>query len=421
MFRRIKSELREGRTLLQFGMLSALGQGLGMLAPLIVAKFLLPAQFASFSLARMAIFFFMALLFSSSQGPFVVFGNQERARTGRIAGTFTVQCVWLAAAIVFFLVAATLFAPWIMRYADITSAQLACVKIAFVALALKIFLGSLAMALGQRVRNSLQELCWGGATLACVVALYSLGRLTIETVFLVYVVALIPVVLVSLGSLRDPSLRPWTLDRELHRQMLHFTAWVGLGSLATFVVGWGDNLVLRPQVPMDQIGVYNLASGIFKGVTTLLAVIGNYFLPFVSEHVTNPLKMREYLFRKRPRVFLAAFAALLAFFLASPWLLRLVYGRTYEGAETVLLVLLIPSAAMLYLTFYIPLVNALKDYRYNTGVNVAMAAGSLLANLLLVPRLGILGAALAASVVYIASAAAFEVRYRTKLKAQLGL
>ena len=80
----IKRQISLARNLVTFTALKTTGQGLGMIAPLFIAAFFEPALFASYSLAKMIVFFFTALLVLSSQRPFIVYANQERAESGRI-------------------------------------------------------------------------------------------------------------------------------------------------------------------------------------------------------------------------------------------------------------------------------------------------------------------------------------------------
>ena len=89
MLQKVRQELVQGRTLLQFGLLKGVGQALGMFAPLVVAKFFSSEElFGSYSLAKMVAFFFCTLLIASSQTPFIVFANQEKAKTGKLTRAF---------------------------------------------------------------------------------------------------------------------------------------------------------------------------------------------------------------------------------------------------------------------------------------------------------------------------------------------
>jgi len=72
MLEKVKQQLVQGKHLITFTALRSTGQALGMLVPLVVARFFEPGLFASYSLAKMIVFFFTCSLIASSQRPFIV-------------------------------------------------------------------------------------------------------------------------------------------------------------------------------------------------------------------------------------------------------------------------------------------------------------------------------------------------------------
>ena len=147
MLQKIKQELEQAKTLLQFGFLKATGRVLGMIAPLVVAGFFSENLFASYKLARMVMFFFVSLLIASTQTPFIVFANQEKTRTGKINKSFTIQCIFLAFSLVAFLLLSTIFSKVITAYAQVSRTDIPFIYLAFFGLALKTFLCNLFLAM----------------------------------------------------------------------------------------------------------------------------------------------------------------------------------------------------------------------------------------------------------------------------------
>ncbi|MHC4497837.1 MAG: oligosaccharide flippase family protein [Planctomycetota bacterium] len=303
MLRRIRRELKQGKTLLQFGFLSATGQAFGMIAPLVVAKFFSSAAlFGSYSLAKMIVFFFSTLLIASSQTPFIVFASQERAETGRINKAFSVQCTFLILGLCIFAGITIPLNKYVVAFAKIDHGDLLFVLLAFVGLALKTFLCNLFMAMGQRIKRSLAELVFGSLTLILVVLFYVIDAINLRTVFAVYFISALFVLLIFAKAIDINQLRPLGFDRQHFKDMFDFTKWVMLGATAIYFINWGDNLVLRFFASLGDIGSYNLGYQIFKGVTMLTFIIPTYFLPFVSQHIEDSDKIRNYLYNKRPKI-----------------------------------------------------------------------------------------------------------------------
>lgn len=154
MLKVIKKLFVEGRTLAAFTFIKALGQGLGMIAPLVIAKFFEPELFASFTLARMIVFFFVSLLIDSTIAGFIVFANQEKQSSGKINKSFTVECVFVALSFCLFTILVLPFSGYVIKFAKISYGDLLFVALAFLGMGLKSFACGLFLAMGRRVKKT---------------------------------------------------------------------------------------------------------------------------------------------------------------------------------------------------------------------------------------------------------------------------
>jgi len=395
MFRKIGHEIKQGKTLLQFGFLKGTGQAFGMIAPLIIAKFLASeALFGSYCLAKMIVFFFATLLISSAQIPFVVFANQERSKTGKINKSFSVQCMFLSISLAVFVFISLVFSRQIKSFAEVSSMDMVFMSLGFIGVALKSFFCNVFMALGQRIRNSLAELVFGVLTLILVLVLSLTGHINLRTAFLVYFISAVVVFVVFIRSLDFNLLLPFDFDFSHFKGMFDFTKWVLLGATAVYLINWVDNVILKAfKASLEDIGEYNLGYQIYKGVVMLTFMISTYFLPFVSEHIEDKVRMKDYLGRKRPRILLLGCAVIGLLYLVSPYLFKLVYVDKFQESVSVLRILLLGSVLVLYCTFYAPILNTLKMQ----------------------------GAAIATVLAYLCKAVIYELYFRARVRRQMGL
>jgi O-antigen/teichoic acid export membrane protein len=430
MFRKVKQELTQAKTLLQFGFIKGTGQAFGLIAPFVIAGYFSRAELAeetaeglygSYSLAKMVVFFFSTLLIGASQAPFIIFANQEKVRSGRINKAFSVQSIFLVLSFGIFVAITLPLNKYIMRFAQITRGDLYFVLLAFVGLALKTFVCNLFMAMDERIKNSLAELLFGFLTLSLVLALCFTGTINLRTVFLVYLISGVALLVVFINFIDFGLLWPFVFDRKYLKDMFDFTKWVMLGSTAVYFINWGDNLVLKLFTTMEDIGTYNLGYQVFKGVATLTFIIYGYFLPFVSRHIGDSGRMRDYLYNKRPKILLLGLVAIGFFFVITPYVFRLICGSAFEGSKTVLGVLLIGSALILYSIFYDPILHSLKKYKFTQSVNVVQVLLNLVLDFVLVARIGMLGAAIGTVLAYFFRAATMEIYFRVKLKKLLNV
>lgn len=421
MLREIKQELKQGKTLIVFTFLQTTGQALGMLAPLAIAKFVSEDLFGRYSLAKMVVFLFISVLVASAQAPFIVYATEEKEKTGKINRSFSVQCAFFTFSIIAFLSLNLILSKVVMTFAEVSPTDLIFISLAFIGIALNTFLGNVFMAVGQRIRNALTELVFGGLAMAMVLALCFTGNINLKTVFLTYFVSGLIVVILFVKTIDFKLLLPFEFEWGHFKKMFSFAKWVMLGSTATYFINWGDNIVLRFFVPMSDIGEYNLGYSIFKGIAMLAFIINAYFLPFVSEHTEDVARMRNYLSNKRPKIFLVCLVGVVLTFLLAPGILKLLYGNTYQKSGATLRILLIGSVALFYTIFYYPVLNALKKYKFTQTISLFQVGLNLTLDIILVPLMGVLGAAVATAFAYCCWAVAVEVYFRVKIKKLLKL
>jgi len=422
MLRKIKQELAQGKTLLQFGFLQAFGRTAGMVIPLILAKFFSKDLFGRYSLTEMIIYFFVAFLITSTKAPFIVCANQERTSSGRINKAFTVQTVLLLASLFLFLAVSVIFRKPLTTFAKISTAQLLFVGVGFLGMTFKDFIGNLFLALNQRIKYALVELTFGLAAILLIIVFYLTNHLNLKSVFLSYSISTIVVYLVFIRTIDLKLLLPLDFDKRNFIEILHLVKWTAFGVSAVYFINWGGNLVLRYYgISMSDIGVYNLGYKFFKGLTMLVYILSSYFLPFISENINNREKIRIYLSRKRPRIFMLGFAVLIMIFFVAPYFLDLIYQDKYDDSVPVIRILLVAAALFLYAAFYGPLFSALKKFKVSQIFSVVQVAINIILNLVLIPRYGINGAAVATVLAYLLLAVACESYFRLRLKKLLGL
>jgi len=250
---------------------------------------------------------------------------------------------------------------------------------------------------------------------------FSIDLINIRTVFLVYPASTIVLAAVVLPGVDFRQLLPLQFKRERLQEMFDFTKWMMLGGTAVYFINWGDNLVLRLYVSLAAIGQYNLGYQVFKGIVTLIYTIGRYFLPFVAEHIENKDKMRAYLFNKRFKLMLLGVSCIAFVFFIIPYMFSAIYGETYRQSVSVVRILMIASVLVLYNTFYSPVLHTLKKYKVVQATSVMQVLANLLLDLILVPRWGMQGAAIATLVGYACTAVAMELYFRIKIRKVLDI
>jgi O-antigen/teichoic acid export membrane protein len=205
---------------------------------------------------------------------------------------------------------------------------------------------------------------------------------------------------------------PPALNRENLSKMNDFTRWMVFGGAGVYLLNWGDNIILRRFVTMEEIGVYNLGYQFFKGILMSIAIVKLYFLPFIVQHLENKEKIINYLEVKRTKIFLLGTALLVGLFMVMPYIIGFFYATPYTDAVFVVRILIFASICMLYTGFYDPILESMKRYRFIQILTVVGVAFNLSLDYILVRHIGFIGAAIATVFTYFFLAVAREIYFR---------
>ncbi len=416
MLSKMKKELAEGKTFLQFGFLQTLGQIISMLIPLVIAKLFSPEAFGRYSLSEMILFLFVSFAVTSTTTSFVVFANRERADLGKINKSFTFQISLLTAGLAVFLTGAAIFRNLLINFASISLKELIFICLAVLGMVLKEFTANLFLGLNMRLKYSLSHLLYGASGLLGIIIFQLTDKISLAAVFLNYFIAGAVVFAVFFRFLDWHSLFPLKYDKKYFLEMFHFTKWLTLTAMAAYFISWSDTLVLKFYVPLEQVGIYSIAYKLFKGCTLLVYIIPNYFIPFISENVNRPEKISFYLNSKRPKLFLLGTAFILLFFFLVPYLLDIVYEDKFQEAVPIVRLLLAAALFFFYTIFYGPIFYAFNRYRFSQIAVMIQAVTVLILDFILVPKFGMYGAAAATISSFALYSLLSEIYFQLKVK-----
>ncbi len=175
------------------------------------------------------------------------------------------------------------------------------------------------------------------------------------------------------------------------------------GSLANLLNYRIDALLLAYFLPTEQVGFYAAAVTLAEVTLYLPKGIGQAAFPWVSSATRQPedrVPRREI---RKMALSLGATSAVLAavLILVAPVAIPVIFGSSFEPAVAPARVLVVAAAFNGLGILAMSLLYGLGRADLNTAAGVLAAIANVVANLLLIPRLGIVGAAWASCVSYV--------------------
>jgi O-antigen/teichoic acid export membrane protein len=408
----IINELKDGRTLLSYGGVKVGAHASDFLVPVILATRFSPEVFGVYSLGMMIVYFFNSSLILSSSKPMVIFGNEEFKEQGRIRQTIASRLVILLISLAVFILFLCLFMNPLVRFTGFTEGQAWLLAGVLIGYAILNFFSSMLMALNQRILESAFLLINAVLSISYLVAVYLFFQLTIEKVLFMFFAAPVISVCLFLPKIEFKEVHPPVLDKDNLIKMTDFTKWMVFGGAGLYLLNWGDNIILRRFVSMEEIGVYNLGYQYFKGTLMAMAIVKLYFLPFIAQHMDNKETIIRYLGVKRIKLFLLGGLILGVLYILMPHIVGILYAPRYKDAAMVFRILIFGSVCSLYSGFYDPIIDSMKRYRFIQSLTIAGVVFNLGADYILISRIGFLGAAIATAITYFLLAIAREIYFR---------
>jgi O-antigen/teichoic acid export membrane protein len=419
MLKKLKSEFAQARYLLSFLTLQTVGQAVTMAVPLVIAWLFSKELYGRYSMSETLIFFFATLFVTSGRTAIIVYANQERAETGLIGKTFSVQFAFLIAGIAAFVIIFIVFQKCLRMFAGVTPEELILLGAAFLGWIIKDSIVTIFFALNRRLQSAFAEIAFGCIALAALIVFHLFGEINLKSVFLSYFIASFGAVAIGLKFIDPKLLTPFSLDKVHFRQIFIFSAWTLFGVMAAYFINWGGLAVMRKFTSFAETGAYNLAFKFFKGFMALIYIIPAYFLPHISETISSAESIKSYLYHKRPRILLLGAAGLVFAYFVTPFALRLLYKEKFVDCVPIVRILLVGAAAFLHSVFYATLLTASKEYKLIQVAGVSQVVVNMILNFALIPSMGMYGAAIATSASFVYLAAISEFFFRWKLRKKL--
>lgn len=277
---------------------------------------------------------------------------------------------------------------------------------------------SLVRGVGKVVLSSVLRIVAGLTSLVALAVFLVWMKQGVTAAVWIVALAPLPATLLAIVLLRDEiKPRPGAYPGWLPARSLKFGLPLCLATAATFLVYRLDQGILGYMVGVKELGLYAVAVSLAEQLKMLPGSISTAFLP----RLANELETRR---SQVPAVFrvtvVASLGAMLLASLAGAPAIVIMFGWAFVGAIPPFLVLLPGVAALGGASILASDLLTRQKPGYNLTVAWATLAVSVAGNLLLIPFLGIMGSALAATLSYMVALWLWILFYTRESSASVG-
>jgi len=191
-------------------------------------------------------------------------------------------------------------------------------------------------------------------------------------------------------------LSPVNTDRRMLREVLSFSYPLMVGNLAAYIVNWVDVIVIKYYFSMSKVGEYQLAYNIFNVLTGLFSSTTILITPILISFLAAKREdlVLRYTTRLVPQGFLLWTTMIGIALSISPPIFRKVFGEGFSVSAIYFQFLAIGLVISGLINFYSGEITAYKLIKLGVMASVARGLVNLIGDILLVPQMGPLAAAL---------------------------
>lgn len=375
-------------------------------------------QFGRLALLIMAVQILAGLIANWTMTALVRFGAQEFARTGSVAETFWARlwviAPWLACAVL----ALAIGQGAVASYLAVPTWGVWLVFLYFLLSSLVVTLGAVFQACQRMDRYAVALFLDKAVAFVAVLLLPAPYAEDAVPVIACYAASSLAVCVWSVAGLGSRILLPVRAGREAIASLWGFSVplivstWVGLVSTQ-----WIQYAIIKEYLPLPEIGLYSLASQVAGMVQQVTIISSTLLLPHFSMLVANQQndEIRTLIEKLVPYGFMGFALLLSAGVLLAGAGIPLIFGPAFAGAVPPLSILLVATMALALFNTFMPLVSAYGDTWSLSRITLVSALVNLAGALLLIPRFGINGAAVATLLGHGTAAAMMLARVQSRL------
>ena len=232
--------------------------------------------------------------------------------------------------------------------------------------------------------------------------LYVFGALSVTATIVLYalshLLAFSIIISTSVPSLRD--IINTRIRWDEYKTMLKFSGTIHVGNLTQFFNYRLDSFIVNFFLGTAAVGLYLQASLLGETLWLLSSSMASVLLPTIAGQHT---KSKEIAVKAAVATFSVSILGGLVAFIVGPWLIVALFGQKFTGSITPFLIL-IPGVVIFSIT------NVLATFLtgagrpgYNAAIAFISFLFTLILDILLIPRYGISGAAVASGISYTVS------------------
>lgn len=391
----------------------ALALPMGVVYASIIARNLGPQHYGSLGLFLSVMQFIFCICVNWSGTAVLKFGKDELFKKNNMSNIFWGRSLLIVVLLAVSFLVLFFVRPLLQNYLQINAFTYWLIPLLTLVYSLSDYAAWLLKTTNTMKPYAFSPLLRQAVLLFLVSVLFLFGsRITLSLVIMIEVFSYTCVGLFAFAFIRRNVFLPFVLDKGKIKEMLFYSWPLFFSLLGGYTMEWIDLIIIKHYFTFSEAGIYQAAYRIFFLFSNSLSAITTVFFPVLmaaSLQSKNNLIRDFYVRRLTPQVTLlwGAFISLLLVF--SRPIFDVIFSRDYTDAIFSFKIICLGLAAQVISYLYSVVLYTFTSLKKVALFNIIATAIKVTLDLILIPAIGINGAALSTSVTILFSAAAYTI------------
>ncbi len=382
------SKIKKLIPFVSFSILSLGAQGLVFIFNILVANKLTVPEYSSYSLIISIVNLFLLISCQWHTSMMQYCGSAEYADKGNVQKTNQIRNILFFVCYILISFTCIILKDSIEKY--IGGKFLIITLVLVLSKGLQEVFSSYLIAIGKRQLSAINLFV---IQVASIILLFVLN-IDIGTILFIQIITSFLTVFM-LPCVNKVDFKPCTVESNIWQKCIRFAAWQLMGSIALYIISYGDNYIIKLFLDYNDIAVYNAAYKIFNAIYLASHTIATYYISPLAKAVSSreSKAIKNIFWNERIIIFVLCTILHLFLILIAPQLFSILYQGKYNGSVTIFRVLVIASIIRYWTVFEMVYFNSIGKIRVQQVLNVISAGLKVVFGFVFIHIFGLVGVA----------------------------
>jgi O-antigen/teichoic acid export membrane protein len=369
---------------------------------IILTRVLTTEQMGMYSLFFMVVSLALVVGLNWTETSIVRHGREEYVISGKVNQSFWARMYIFVPVIIVFTLLFVIFSKQITSYIGIDQRLIILLIVVFLLNGLLNFINRLYQSTDRMKRSAYILLSQKVFYLICLALIYfNVFRTSLTAILILINVSFLLAIIVNIVTFDFGKIMPRVLNKEYLKRIWIYSWPQLIGFPGIYIVNYIDLFVIKRFMTLSDVGVYDIAYAGFTNIAAFIMLMSTVFFPLIVEYrAKKKFGMIKKHVKNTPVFVLAWIVLVVIGLIVSKYIFPLLFSSKYVASVPAFNVLLIASIFYFVSIYLLPIVNAFDLIIYSQIFNLVKAGINIAGDFILVPKMGIIGAAYATMISY---------------------